>query len=102
MEYYTLLTKTGIKKIVDSEVNGTPLVLSTFAVGDGGDSAYEPTEEQTQLLNETYRNNIARIYADNNYSNRLVIECASEVSLPSFVSFPNQLDKIGRKCQTKS
>ena len=76
MEYYTLLTKTGIKKIVDSEVNGTPLVLSTFAVGDGGDSAYEPTEEQTQLLNETYRNNIARIYADNNYSNRLVIECA--------------------------
>lgn len=59
VEYYTLLTKTGIKKIVDSEVNGSPLVLSTFAVGDGGDSAYEPTEEQTQLLNETYRNNLA-------------------------------------------
>jgi hypothetical protein len=76
MEFYTLLTKIGVNKIIDAQVNSAPLVLSSFAVGDGGDGYYEPEENQTQLVNETYRNNISRIYADTNYSNRLVIECA--------------------------
>src|SRR5574344_1274714 len=76
MEYYTLLTNSGISKIVDSQVNGTPLVVTAFAVGDGGDVYYEPEENQTQLVNETYRNSIARIYKDINHTNRLVIECA--------------------------
>src|SRR5574344_1548324 len=79
MEFYTLLTKIGVNKIIDAQVNSTPLVLSSFAVGDGGDGYYEPSENQTQLVNETYRNNISRIYADTNYTNRLVIEC----SIPS-------------------
>jgi len=79
MEYFTQITNTGINKVRNAQAQGTPLVLSTFAVGDGGDGAYEPTATQIQLVNETYRNNIARIYADINYSNRLVIEC----SIPS-------------------
>jgi phage-related tail fiber protein len=76
MEYYTLLTATGINKIVNAQANGTELVLNSFAVGDGGDGYYEPDENQTELVNETYRNYITRIYADSNYTNRLVIECA--------------------------
>jgi hypothetical protein len=76
MEFYTLITKTGISKILDSQAKNTPLMLKTFAVGDGGDGYCEPDENQVQLINERFRGNISRIYTDTNYSNRLIVECA--------------------------
>lgn len=75
MDFYTLLTNGGTKKIAYSHVNNTPLHLTTFAVGDGGDGYYEPDANQESLINETYRGNISRIYVDKDYENRLVIEC---------------------------
>lgn len=76
MEYYTLITDIGIKKVIESQVDGTQLHLKSFAVGDGGDGYYSPQSTQTHLMNETYRNNISRIYTDTNYSNRLIVECS--------------------------
>lgn len=54
----------------------TPLHLTTFAVGDGGDGYYDPDITQTSLINETYRGNISKIYVDTDYENRLIVECA--------------------------
>lgn len=79
MEFYTLLTDSGKNKIAQCFVSRTPLELSHFAVGDGGDGYYEPDAEQTELVNEMYRSNIARIAIDKNYANRFTVEC----SIPS-------------------
>lgn len=76
MDFYTLLTNGGTKRIAYSHVNSDPLHLTTFAVGDGGDGYYEPDVNQESLINETYRGNISRIYVDLEYENRLVVECA--------------------------
>ena len=49
--------------------------LTSFAVGDGGDGYYDPDINQDSLINETYRGAISNIYVDNDYDDRLIIEC---------------------------
>lgn len=76
MDFYTLLTNNGKGSITRSYAMSTPLHLTTFAVGDGGDGYYDPDITQTSLINETYRGNISKIYVDTDYENRLIVECA--------------------------
>lgn len=76
MDFYTLLTNTGKGRITRSHAQNTALHLTTFAVGDGGDGYYDPDVNQDNLINETYRGNISKIYVDSEYENRLVVECA--------------------------
>lgn len=76
MDFYTLLTNTGKGRIARSHAQNTALHLTTFAVGDGGDGYYDPDVNQDNLINETYRGNISKIYVDLEYENRLVVECA--------------------------
>lgn len=76
MDFYTLLTNSGKGSITRSYAMSTPLHLTTFAVGDGGDGYYDPDITQTSLINETYRGNISKIYVDADYENRLIVECA--------------------------
>lgn len=76
MDFYTLLTNVGKNKIVSSQAENTILQLSSFAVGDGGDGYYEPDINQESLINETYHGPISKIYVDDEYENRLIIECA--------------------------
>ena len=76
MDFYTLLTNTGKGRITRSHAQNTALHLTTFAVGDGGDGYYDPDVNQDNLINETYRGNISKIYVDSECENRLVVECA--------------------------
>lgn len=76
MDFYTLLTNGGKNRIARSYVDNSVLQLVAFAVGDGGDGYYDPDVNQTELINETYRGPISRIYIDNEYDNRLIVECA--------------------------
>lgn len=75
MDFYTLLTNNGKKRITRSHVDNSPLHLTTFAVGDGGDGYYDPHTTQTALINETYRGLITNIYVDEEYDDRLIVEC---------------------------
>lgn len=76
MDFYTLLTNNGKKRIAYSHAKSTALELTSFAVGDGGDGYYDPDVNQDSLINETYRGPISKIYVDPDYENRLIIECA--------------------------
>ncbi len=76
MDFYTVVTSGGKSKITRSLAQSTILELTSFAVGDGGDGYYDPDVEQTELMNETYRGKISKIYVDKEYENRLIVECA--------------------------
>ena len=86
MDFYTLLTNNGKGSITRSYAMSTPLHLTTFAVGDGGDGYYDPDITQTSLINETYRGNISKIYVDTDYENRLIVEA-------DFLKATNRLKK---------
>lgn len=76
MDFYTIVTNGGRNNITRSLAKSTILELTSFAVGDGGDGYYDPDVEQTELINETYRGKISKIYVDKEYENRLIVECA--------------------------
>ena len=76
MDFYTILTNSGKNGIARSYADKTALELTTFAVGDGGDGYYDPDVNQEELINETYRGPISKIYVDTEYENRLIVECA--------------------------
>ena len=76
MNFYSLITNIGKNKIIKSHLDNLELKLTDFAVGDGGDGYYEPNVNQERLINETYRGKISKMYIDENYENRLIIECA--------------------------
>lgn len=76
MDFYTILTNGGKNGITRAYANSTTLELTTFAVGDGGDGYYDPNVNQEELINETYRGPISKIYVDTEYENRLIVECA--------------------------
>lgn len=57
--YGTVITAIGAKKITDCILNGTKVNITHAAVGDGGGAYYKPTPEQTSLINECWRGEIA-------------------------------------------
>jgi phage-related tail fiber protein len=64
--YKTIHTTYGLAAIAEAESSGTPIVLTHMAWGDGGGSAVEVDPGATQLVNETYRAAINRVYQEPN------------------------------------
>jgi len=52
--FTNILTKIGQQKKALAEASGTALNITTFKVGDGNGVYYEPTENQTALVNTKY------------------------------------------------
>ncbi|PKN23181.1 MAG: hypothetical protein CVU64_24165 [Deltaproteobacteria bacterium HGW-Deltaproteobacteria-21] len=73
-EYYCILTTVGLAKLADAHVSGIPVVLTQFAVGDGGGVYVEPDEEQTELVNEVWRDAINRVFIHPNEPTWIVAE----------------------------
>jgi phage-related tail fiber protein len=73
-EYYCILTTVGLAKLADAHVSGIPVVLTQFAVGDGGGIYNEPDEEQTELVNEVWRDAINRVFIHPNEPTWIVAE----------------------------
>lgn len=59
--YFALPTGAGAAKIADSIANGTPIVLSEIAVGDGD---HTPDGSETALINEQWRGDISTVSRD--------------------------------------
>mgnify|MGYP003109953465 CR=1 FL=1 len=74
-DYYTIFTNIGVAKMANALALGQSVVLTQFAVGDGGiDGDYNPTAAQTSLKNETYRAAVNAISVDPNNPSWLVVE----------------------------
>ena len=73
-DYYTLLTTTGAAQLANAQATGTTVAIKYLAVGDGNGTAYDPSENQTALVNEVWRGQINQVVVDADNANWLVIE----------------------------
>jgi len=63
-QFYTILTAVGKAKIANAAALGEKIELTELALGDGGGSYYNPTEDQTELRNEVWRGAIGTVAVD--------------------------------------
>jgi len=62
--FKTIHTSYGLAKIASAEATGTPINLTHMAVGDGNGNPTTPTQGQTALVRELYRDTVNRVYQD--------------------------------------
>ncbi|OOM80948.1 phage tail protein [Clostridium sp. BL-8] len=72
--FYTMLTIVGKNKLSSSPISGNKVNFKTLKVGDGKGAYYEPSENQTSLVNKVWEGNISSISIDENNSNWIVVE----------------------------
>ncbi|KPI46246.1 tail protein, partial [Clostridioides difficile] len=73
-QYYTLLTNIGKAAIANATALGTRVDFAKIKVGDGGGSAYIPTETQTTLKNVVWESTLEHVQADEKNPNWVVIQ----------------------------
>ncbi|HBE8777359.1 TPA: phage tail protein [Clostridioides difficile] len=73
-QYYTLLTEIGKAAIANATALGTRVDFAKIKVGDGGGSAYIPTETQTELKNVVWESTLEHVQADEKNPNWVVIQ----------------------------
>lgn len=64
MAYYVVVTAVGRAKLAACTTTGGHLALSRMAVGDGGGAAYDPTDQASHLVRETYRGDLHNVAID--------------------------------------
>lgn len=72
--YYIKLTNAGLAALATAQATGTPVSITHFAVGDSNGAYYEPSESQTALVHEVWRDNVNRVYIHPNNPNWAVVE----------------------------
>lgn len=72
-EFYSLVTDIGVQKINEALANGTKLDLAFIAVGDSNGNYYEPTIEQTTLVNECWRGAVLEVNQDSQFYAKTLI-----------------------------
>jgi hypothetical protein len=73
-DFYTILTTIGKAIIANKVALGGTLNITELAVGDGNGEYYNPSEAQTELVNEVWRDAIKQISIDPDNGNWVVIE----------------------------
>lgn len=73
-QYYTLLTEIGKAAIANATALGTIVDFAKIKVGDGGGSAYIPTENQTELKNVVWESTLEHVQVDEKNPNWVVIQ----------------------------
>lgn len=63
-QFYTILTNIGKASIANASALGTKVDFKFMALGDGNGNYYNPTELQTELVNEVYRSQINHAQLD--------------------------------------
>jgi DUF971 family protein len=82
--FYTILTATGKAKLANSAVLGSKVNFKTLKVGDGKGAYYEPSENQTSLVNQVWSGNISSISVDESNPNWIVIETIIPAAIGGF------------------
>lgn len=73
-QFYTILTAVGKAKIANAAALGKKVELTELALGDGGGSYYNPSEDQTELRNEVWRGAIGTVDVDGENPNWIIIQ----------------------------
>lgn len=84
-KFYTILTAIGKAKIANSGVLGTKVNFVKLKVGDGNGSYYNPTEDQTDLINTVWEGNITHISVDEKNPNWINIEIMIPANVGGFM-----------------
>jgi hypothetical protein len=82
--FYTILTATGKAKLANSAVLGSKVNFKTLKVGDGKGTYYQPSENQTSLVNQVWSGNVSSISVDENNPNWIVIETLIPATIGGF------------------
>lgn len=72
--YFTVVTDSGTKKMLEALDKGKKLNITEFAVGDGGGRYYTPAMSATALRNEVWRGAVNACYISEESENLLIIE----------------------------
>ena len=83
-EYYSIVTESGTKKLVEAVGSDNKIKIVTFAVGDGGGSNYAPTGDMTALKNEVWRGNVKSCEVNEGAETLLVVEAVIPSSVGGF------------------
>ena len=84
-KYGTIITTAGAALIADCILNGTALVISQAAAGDGGGAYYEPIVSQPALVNECWRGGIASAQINAETPNMLDVKVVIPDDVGGFV-----------------
>ncbi len=87
--FTNILTKIGQQKKAQAEASGVALNITTFKVGDGNGSYYEPNENQTALVNVKYSGNFAagtqsQIVLNSSNLNEVLYKCFIPADIGGF------------------
>ncbi len=72
--YFTVVTDSGTRKMLEALDRGEKLSITEFAVGDGGGRYYTPAMGATELKNEVWRGPANACYISGESENLLIIE----------------------------
>lgn len=72
--YFTLVTDSGTRKMLEALNEEKKVNVTQFAVGDGGGRYYTPTTEATGLKNEVWRGPVNACYISKDSGNLLIVE----------------------------
>lgn len=73
-KYFTLVTDSGTRKMLEALNEEKKVNIVEFAVGDGGGRFYTPTTEATALINEVWRGAVNACYISEESENLLIVE----------------------------
>ncbi|HCI6093467.1 TPA: phage tail protein [Klebsiella pneumoniae] len=73
-KYLSLITRAGREKIASAIIAGEKIIFSAMAVGDGGGIIVSPEENQTGLVNESFRTQLNSLKIPDNDKNIIIAE----------------------------
>lgn len=73
-KYLSIITRAGREKIASAIIAGEKIIFSTMAVGDGGGISVSPDENQTGLVNESFRTHLNSLKIPDNDKNIIIAE----------------------------
>lgn len=73
-KYLSIITRAGREKIASAIIAGEKIIFSAMAVGDGGGITVSPDENQTDLVNESFRTQLNSLKIPDNDKNIIIAE----------------------------
>lgn len=73
-QFYSILTSLGKAELANSAALGNKVNFSKLQLGDGKGSYYNPSEDQTTLVNKLWEGNIGSVKIDDENANWVIIE----------------------------
>ena len=84
MAFKSIHTIAALQLMAQAEAQAEQIRLTHMAVGDGGGNPVEPDQAQTQLVRETFRATVNRVYQDPNTPNMFTAELVIPASEGGF------------------